>query len=585
MGKLYDLYIRLMVLLGAELPEGYEDLSTEAKVPQKQIETVKSKPKPEPVKPKPEPVKPKPEPVKPKPEPVKPKPEPVKPKPEPVKPKPEPVKPKPEPVKPKHEPIKPEPKFVKPVVEEDFFPEMPEEQVAPLPDWMPSKRSTAEAITVPVTSIMEEEGVPLPEFEEVEPVWETEPISEPLPEFGEVEPVWEAEPTPEIEAVSPLPIVDLGKPPTPKVEPSRPTPIIKPMPIIAPTPELAQTLNIDPHFPPIGSLESVRALYISYFAIGHAAVRQQIFELLDSTEFNAVVIDVKGDHSWISYPTQSLAAKEIGADRPSVKNFDEVMAQFKQRNIYTIGRIVTFKDDLLARSYPEYAVKVKGSTELWQDREGLSWSDPFATEAWDYNIELAVEAAQKGFDEIQFDYVRFPTLSPSGEPQFSQEVTKESRVSTIAGFLSMARGQLKPFGVKLAADTFGYTCWRKDDTLIGQDIERLGQYVDVLCPMLYPSTFANGIPGYKNAVAYPYEVVYRSAQQAVERIQRLGLGCTVRPWIQDFQDYRFDHRLYGKAEIQAQIKGCFDSGSEGFMVWNPHVEYTTGAYAPVVKYA
>ncbi len=349
-----------------------------------------------------------------------------------------------------------------------------------------------------------------------------------------------------------------------------------------PEPIPPPTFGIDPNFPPLGPMDAIRGLYVSYFAIGHAQFRQRIFELLDTTEFNAVVVDVKGDHGWISYPSQIPLAYEIGAARPTARDFEQVMAQFKSRGVYTIARIVTFKDNPLATNYPEYAVKTSspnGTTEIWQDREQLSWTDPFLKPVWDYNIQVAVEAAQMGFDEIQFDYVRFPTPSQAGVPQFSQEVTKETRIAAITGFLSAARGQLKPFGVKVAADTFGYTCWRKDDTLIGQDIDQMGQYLDVLSPMLYPSTFGSGIPGYKFAVAHPYEIVHQSAQRALNRVTQFN--CTVRPWIQDFPDYRFDKRVYGKEEIQAQIKGCFDAGGSGFMVWDPRVKYTDGAYAPV----
>lgn len=349
-----------------------------------------------------------------------------------------------------------------------------------------------------------------------------------------------------------------------------------------PEPEKPRAMRIDPTFPPIGPLDAIRAFYISYFAIGHIDFRQRIFELLDTTELNAVVIDAKGDHGWISYPTQIPLAQEIGAARPSARDFETLMAELKRRDIYTIARVVTFKDNPLARSYPEYAIKaggVAGGLEFWQDRDKSGWADPFLKPVWDYNVQVAVEAAQMGFDEIQFDYVRFPMPGQAGTPQFSQEVNKETRIAAVTGFLSIARGQLQPFGVKVAADTFGYTCWRKDDTLIGQDIERLSQYLDVLSPMLYPSTFSSGIPRYKNAIAHPYEVVYESARRAVDRVA--SFDCVVRPWIQDFPDYRFDKRVYGREEIQAQIKGCFDAGSSGFIVSHPRGKYTAGAYAPV----
>ena len=338
-------------------------------------------------------------------------------------------------------------------------------------------------------------------------------------------------------------------------------------------------VGIDPNFPPLGPMDAVRALYVSYFAIGHPESRQRVFKLLDTTELNAVVIDAKGDHGLISYPTQIPLAHEIGAAHPTAKDFEEILAEFKARGVYLIARLVAFKDNPLTRSYPEFAVKSGDSAEIWQDHEGSSWSDPFLKPVWDYNVQVAIEAAHLGFNEILFDCVRFPTPGQASPPRFSQEVTKELRVAAITGFLSTAHGQLKPAGVKVAASTFGYTCWRKDDTLIGQDIERMGQYLDVLCPVLYPSAFGSGIPGYKFSIAHPYEVVHLSAQRAVERVS--PLGCVVRPWIQDFPDYRFDKRVYGRPEIQAQIKGCFEAGSVGFMVWDPRVQYTDGAYAPV----
>jgi LysM repeat protein len=362
---------------------------------------------------------------------------------------------------------------------------------------------------------------------------------------------------------------------------ARPRPEPKPKP--EPHPSPPPVVDIDPNFPPQGPADAIRGLYVSYFAIGHAGLRQHVFDLLDSTEFNAVVIDAKGDHGWISYPTKISLAHEIGAARPTAKDFETVMAELKRRRVYTIARIVTFKDNPFSNSYPEYAVKSSraNGSSLWLDREELGWSDPFLRPVWDYNIQVAAEAAQLGFDEVQFDCVRFPNPSQAGAPLFSQEATKEARIAAIAGFLSAVCGQLKPFAVKIAADVFGYTCWRKDDTQIGQDIARMAEYLDVLSPMLYPSTFGSGIPGYKNAIAHPYEVVYESARRAVARLSHFN--CTVRPWIQDFPDYRFDKRVYGQEEIQAQIKGCFDAGSSGFMVWDPRVKYTDGAYAPLLK--
>lgn len=346
-----------------------------------------------------------------------------------------------------------------------------------------------------------------------------------------------------------------------------PTPMIE----APPAPQVEAVISTFP-------AQAVRALYMSYFATGHPETRQRIFDLLERTELNAVVIDVKSDDGLLSYATQVPLAREIGAAHPMARDFEAVLGQLKSRGIYTIARIVTFRDTLLAKNLPEYAVKQSHSADILPDQEAMSWTDPFLQPVWNYNIQIALEAAQLGFDEILFSQVRFPGPGASGTLQFAQEATREARVMAVTGFLGTARGQLQPLGVKMAADTFGYTCWRKDDSLIGQDIERMGHYVDVLCPMLYPSAFGSGIPGYKDAIAYPYEVVYQSAQRAVERVT--SLGCAIRPWIQDFPDYRFDKRVYGREEIQAQIKGCFDAGCTGYMVWDNRVKYTDGAYGP-----
>ncbi|GAB4425781.1 MAG: hypothetical protein Kow0031_05440 [Anaerolineae bacterium] len=337
-------------------------------------------------------------------------------------------------------------------------------------------------------------------------------------------------------------------------------------------------LKTTPDFPPSGPLDAVRGAYASYFALGHADTRAEILGLLASRELNALVIDAKSDHGWLSFPTNNPLALEIGANRPATVDALDFVSQAKAQGVYLIARIVVFKDDPLARARPELAVKTRTGT-LWLDSNDLGWTDPFAAEVWDYNIQLAAEAALLGFDEIQFDFVRFPTGSPAGEPVFSQPVTKESRVAAITGFLSAARGQLHPRRVTLSARVLGYTCWRQDDFVIGQQLERMATYLDVICPMLSPSTFDKGIPGFKVAVAHPYEVVHNSAKIAVRRTA--ATNCQVRPWLQDFQDYRFDRRQFGQAEIQAQIKGGFDAGCSGYMVWNPGGKYTLDAYAPV----
>jgi hypothetical protein len=206
--------------------------------------------------------------------------------------------------------------------------------------------------------------------------------------------------------------------------------------------------------------------------------------------------------------------------------------------------------------------------EIWRDRENLSWADPFKKEVWDYNIRIAVEAAQLGFDEIQFDYVRFPDASGL---QFSQPNTQENRVKAISGFLMEAKNQLAPYNVFLAADIFGYVSWNLNDTEIGQKLEELTPHLDYFSPMLYPSGFQFGIPGYRNPVANPHEIVYLSLKRAQERTQLPPIRF--RPWLQAFKDYAFDRRPFTAKEIKDQISAVEKFGSNGWMLWNPRNVY------------
>jgi hypothetical protein len=247
----------------------------------------------------------------------------------------------------------------------------------------------------------------------------------------------------------------------------------------------------------------------------------------------------------------------------------DLMKNLKGKRIYTIARIVVFKDNPLALARPDWAVKTQGG-EIWRDRENLAWVDPFSKEVWDYNINIAVEAAEHGFDEIQFDYVRFPDASGL---RFSKPNTEESRVKAISGFLMEARRRLIPYNVFLSADIFGYVCWNLNDTQIGQRLEDIAPLVDYICPMLYPSGFQYGIPGYRIPVANPYEIVYLSLKRAQERT---GIPSQrFRPWLQAFRDYAFDRRYFGDKEITDEVKAAVGFGSHGWMLWNPRNNYSS----------
>jgi hypothetical protein len=327
------------------------------------------------------------------------------------------------------------------------------------------------------------------------------------------------------------------------------------------------------------SRQSIRAAYLTYYGVGDKGIRGRVLDLVGRTELNAVVIDVKGDRGLIPYRTEVQAAVEAGAKGPvMIKDFDALLASLKARGVYTIARVVAFKDNVLATHRPDLAIMDTRTDKLWLDSEGLAWLDPFREEAWDYVIAVAKEAALKGFDEIQFDYARFPTTGRLGTARYSQPNTSATRLPAISAFLAKARRELGPIGVFLAADLFGYTAFNPNDTDIGQRIEELSVHLDYLCPMLYPSGYHLGIPGYRNPVEHPYEIVRESVRLIRQRSQ--NSAAVVRPWLQDFRDYAFDKRHFGPREIRAQIKGAAEAGAMGWMLWNPRNEYTSEALRP-----
>jgi hypothetical protein len=313
-----------------------------------------------------------------------------------------------------------------------------------------------------------------------------------------------------------------------------------------------------------------RALYLSFYGIGDRTLRESTLRLMEETRINSLVIDVKGDRGVITYKSSIHLASEIGAQKLIiVKDVRSLLQSLKQRGIYTIARIVVFKDDILASARPALAVKAQDGS-IWRDRENLSWVDPSRKEVWSYNIDLAVEAAQNGFDEIQFDYVRFPDKTGL---KFAVQNTEENRTKSISGFLKGARERLAPYNVFLAADIFGYVCWNLNDTQIGQKLQDIVPYVDYLSPMLYPSGFQYGIPGYRNPVANSYKIVYLSLKRAQERTSIPPVRF--RPWLQAFRDYAFDRRHFTGKEIKDQVTSAEEFGAGGWMLWNPRNVYSS----------
>lgn len=312
-----------------------------------------------------------------------------------------------------------------------------------------------------------------------------------------------------------------------------------------------------------------KALYLTVYGIASRILRESALKLTDETELNSLVIDMKGDRGFIPYKSSIPLAFSIGAQRLIlVKDMRGLIQSLKKRGIYTIARIVVFKDNLLGSARPDLTIRtINGG--VWRDRESLIWVDPSQKEVWEYNIKIAIEAAQNGFDEIQFDYVRFPDHKGLN---FAVPNTEENRVKAISGFLMEAKKRLIPYNVFMSADIFGYVAWNLDDTQIGQKIDQLSPYVDYISLMLYPSGFQFGIPGYRNPVANPNKIVSLTLKRAQERAKIPAVRF--RPWLQAFRDYAFDRRHFTGTEIRDQIKAAEDFGSDGWMLWNPRNIYS-----------
>lgn len=315
------------------------------------------------------------------------------------------------------------------------------------------------------------------------------------------------------------------------------------------------------------SPDQVKALYATGWVAGMPGRLNDLIELIKSTELNAIVIDLKDDTGLLTYASNVALARKIGASYKKVKDIRALVNICRKENIYPIARIVVFKDPVLAKRRPDLAIKDAGG-RIWCDRKGIAWVDPNKREVWEYNVQIAKEAAGFGFAEVQFDYVRFPD-----EASFKalSKQTESSRVGTINSFLKYAKEELSPYRILLSVDVFGLTCSASDDMGIGQRIGEIAKIVDYVSPMVYPSHFTRSSYGLKDPDQRPFETVKKSLTDGLGRIA--GARAKMRPWLQDFS---LRHE-YGEDEVRAQIKASHELGIGTWMLWNPSSKFTSAA--------
>ncbi|MBF6625652.1 putative glycoside hydrolase [Tuanshanicoccus lijuaniae] len=342
--------------------------------------------------------------------------------------------------------------------------------------------------------------------------------------------------------------------------------------------------------------EGVKGIYLNSDSVADTNTFNSLLKKVDDTALNAMVLDFKDDYGNI-IPALNTTNDLIKKASLGWIDYPSILKTLAEHKIYPIARIVTFKDTVLAKNKPDYAFKTKDG-EVWSPN-GESFVNPFLKEVWDYNIDIAIEAAKMGFKEIQFDYIRFSDAFVQSESEltykkgtFENYVSEnpddagEERVAAITQFLTYARERLAPYGVNVSADIFGYTAVANnspDVRGIGQHFASMAENVDVISSMIYPSHWGASFFGIEYPNTHPYEVVDEYMHSEKQVLSNVSNKVTSRPWLQDFTDSAAagPYYEYNTEQVQAQINALASHGIHEFLLWNAAGEYSEGVdYAP-----
>jgi len=355
----------------------------------------------------------------------------------------------------------------------------------------------------------------------------------------------------------------------------------------SPSPVLTATSTPEVVFKPIyvSTPDSVKGIYMTSWIASSKELREKLVKIADETEINTIVIDIKDYSGKLIYPIENNPTlKAFGSEEVRVRDLKEFIQELHKKNIYVVGRVAVFQDAYFVKHRPDLAVKTKDGSAVWKDRKGISWVDPGSKEYWDYIILVAKESHDIGFDEINFDYIRFPS---DGNMQnisypFSSTTPKATVIKNFFEYLHTAiEGDPELSKLKTSADLFGMVTNTRDDMGIGQVLENAIPYFDYIMPMVYPSHYPANFQGYKEPESYPYEIIKFAMQEAVVRSELLASSTgqskieyknKMRPWLQDF-GLRVS---YGPTEVRAQIKATNDLGLTSWILWSPSNKYTKG---------
>jgi hypothetical protein len=330
----------------------------------------------------------------------------------------------------------------------------------------------------------------------------------------------------------------------------------------------------------------LKSIYMTACVLSTVDFKQDLVDLIDTTEINAVVIDIKDFSGTISFPTDNPklygAHHGTGCKATGVKEFIE---ELHKKDIYVVGRVTVFQDNVMTKLRPDLAVKRASDGGVWKDNKGISFIDVGAKEHWEYMVELSKESYALGFDEINFDYIRFPSDGNMKDIRFDHS-DANNKPESLRKFFEYLHNELKDTGLVTSADLFGMTTTNRDDLNIGQVLEKALPYFDYVAPMVYPSHYPSNFNGWANPNNYPYELIHFVMKSGADKAEALKNATTtpadvrervgkhqLRTWIQDF-DYGGD---YGPKEVRAQIDASVAAGVPSWMIWAPSNRYTREA--------
>jgi hypothetical protein len=313
----------------------------------------------------------------------------------------------------------------------------------------------------------------------------------------------------------------------------------------------------------------IKALYLTAYSGSSQTKIDQMIAFVKNSEINAFVIDIKDYSGTIAYDSQIEIINQLEIDRNLIKNIPALIEKLHQNDIYVIARQTVFQDPELTKKKPEWAVKNTQTGGIWYDYKGLSWADPTNEKVWEYNLNIAKEAIELGFDEINFDYIRFPSDGPMKAMGFAN-LADRPKHAVMKEFFSYLYENLKDEPAYISGDLFGFTTERDDDMNIGQVLEDAVLYFDYVCPMVYPSHYPSGYLNLTNPAANPYEVISHSIAKGIESMTTVTEPrAKIRPWLQAFNM----GAIYTPTMIDLQIQASSENGGYGYLLWNARNVY------------